>query len=899
MAFETGDFVNHATFGSGEVILDRGATVIVRFEHGIEECEFTSINSSLTLPQVIEAGNWQAPLPVILRGLAATIDSLNDRWSVFSRSRVKLLPHQLWVCRKVLERWPFRWLIADDVGLGKTIEAGLILWPLISRNIVRRVLILTPASLVEQWVVRLREMFDLRFTPYTTEADNPRSGFWETHNQVVASLQTLRDNRRERHDRLFSSPTWDLVIVDEAHHLNADQASGMTLSFRLVQKLSELQKLKSIVFFTGTPHRGKDYSFLSLLKLLRPDIFEDPKQSLETYLPALREVMIRNNKQNVTDLHGCLLFNGVETQAATYHYSAQETEFYDTLTQFILAGYAYASSLDGFEGRAVNLVLSALQKLASSSVAAVRAALQKRLQSLKLQQNELDQLKALRQQLKTLLNQIDTSDRSDDDVAALDERIVELSVSLSLMENEEEYLTRLVDLSATITSETRMHRILELLKGRFAGRSVLFFTEYKATQSLLIKALIQNYGEPAVTFINGDQEVHNVNGETLRCQRERAIQLFNTGEARFLVSTEAAGEGVDLQQNCYTLIHVDLPWNPMRLHQRVGRLYRYGQIHKVEVVTLRNPDTIEAVIWERLEEKMQRIQLALSGVMEESEDLFPIVLGMTAPSVWTELFSEAATVPKDTLNSWFDTKTSRFGGQDALKTVRELVGHCASFDYRELAGQLLEVDLPALRPFFTGMLMYNHRQSKLTEDGLAFRTPETWTGIGIKPNYSGLVFDRNFKGNDAEQRILGIGHPLLGRALEQARALEESAALLPSELLPNPLILLSITDRVTESSGSIRAVIVGVEFADSPILCHDYEIISHLNSLIKPVLRRTEPGDNETIPITILQNWLLEAEQLVASNTADLDLPFRVLDIKPLLLLYPESLLTKDPLESK
>uniref|UniRef100_B8HYW4 Helicase domain protein n=1 Tax=Cyanothece sp. (strain PCC 7425 / ATCC 29141) TaxID=395961 RepID=B8HYW4_CYAP4 len=888
MTFQTGDFVNHMTLGSGEVILDRGATVIVRFEHGIEECEIISISSLTTLAQVLEEGNWQAPLPVILRSLAATIDSLNDRWSVFSRSRVKLLPHQLWVCRKVLERWPFRWLIADDVGLGKTIEAGLILWPLISRRIVHRVLILAPASLVEQWVLRLREMFDLRFTPYTTEADTPRNGFWETHNQVVASLQTLRDDRRGRHDRLLASPPWDLIIIDEAHHLNADEVNGITLSFKLVQKLHEFQKLKSIVFFTGTPHRGKDYSFLSLLKLLRPDVYEDPKQPLEKYLSSLRDVMIRNNKQNVTDLNGRLLFNGIETQAVTYYYSTEEACFYDTLTQFILEGYAYASSLDGIEGRAVNLVLTALQKLASSSVAAVRSALQKRLKSLKSKQKELVQLKALRQQLKTILNQIDTNDGSEDEVSALDERIIELSVALSLMENEEEYLAKLVNLSNAITSETRIRRILDLLKGDFAERSVLFFTEYKATQSLLINALIQHYGETAVTFINGDQEVHNVNGRTIRCPRERAIQLFNEGEARFLVSTEAAGEGVDLQQNCHTLIHVDIPWNPMRLHQRVGRLYRYGQTHKVEVVTLRNPDTIEATIWERLEEKMQRIQLALSGVMEESEDLFPIVLGMTSPSVWTELFSEAPTVPRETLNSWFDGKTARFGGQDALQTVRDLVGHCASFDYRELAGQLLEVDLPALRPFFTGMLMHNHRQARFTEDGLSFRTPEGWSGIGIKPNYSGLVFDRNFRGADAEQRILGIGHPLLDRALEQARSLEETAALLPSELLPYPLVLLSITDRVTENSGSIRSIIVGVEFKHMPILRHDYEVLDLLNRLTKPILRRIESGGNIEIPSAKLTNWLLKAEQFVVDNSTDMDLPFRVPNIKALALLCPD-----------
>lgn len=890
MYLKAGDSVSHTVFGLGEVILDRGETAIVRFEQGIEECEKETLTSLVSLVQAVESGVWQAPLPVVLRGLAATIDSLNDRWSVFSRSRVKLLPHQLWVCRKVLERWPFRWLIADDVGLGKTVEAGLILWPLISRRVVQRVLILAPASLVEQWVLRLREMFDLRFTPYTAEADTPRSGFWETHNQVVASLQTLRDDRRGRHDRLLSSPDWDLIIVDEAHHLNADQATGATLSFRLLQKLSERQKVKSILFFTGTPHRGKDYGFLSLLKLLRPDLIDDEKQPLETYLSALRDIMIRNNKQNVTDLTGQLLFYGVSTEVVTYHYSSAETEFYNTLTQFILAGLAYSSSLGSFEGRAVNLVLTSLQKLASSSVAAIRSALRNRLQNLRSRREELGKLKSVRQQIKNLLNQADTADSSEDDIAALDECIVELSFNLSLTENEEEYLEALVSLADSVIAETRIQRILDLLDNRFAGRSVLFFTEYKATQSLLMTALIHRYEENAVTFINGDSEARNINGETLRCSRERAVSLFNSGEAKFLVSTEAAGEGVDLQQSCYTLIHVDIPWNPMRLHQRVGRLYRYGQTQVVEVITLRNPDTIEANIWSKLEEKMQRVQMALSGVMEESEDLFPMVLGMTSPSIWTEIFSQAPTVPKETLSSWFDTKTKRFGGQDALNTVRGLVGHCASFDYQDIASQLLNIDLPALQPFFTGILAFNHRQVKISEEGLAFRTPEAWSGIGIKSNYSGLVFDRNFVGPDADQRIIGVGSPLLRCALEQARTLESSVALLPDSLLPNPLMLFSIADRVTERSGSIRSIIVGIDFADPPRLRQDYEIIHLLNSLMQPFVKRAEAPASDFMPTLALKAWLEGGEKLIDANAEILDLPFRVIDIKPLILICPESL---------
>jgi len=136
--------------------------------------------------------------------------------------------------QKVLESWPTRWLVADDVGLGKTIEAGLILMPLLSKGIVKRFLILCPASLVEQWQQRLRTMFDIRCAQYVTQADTERADFWGTHNQVVARLDTIKLDRKGRHDRLFDSEPWDLVMVDEAHHLNADEDTGFTLGYRVV-----------------------------------------------------------------------------------------------------------------------------------------------------------------------------------------------------------------------------------------------------------------------------------------------------------------------------------------------------------------------------------------------------------------------------------------------------------------------------------------------------------------------------------------------------------------------------------------------------------------------------------------------------------------------------------------
>lgn len=391
--------VQHEHFGTGRVVVDNGDTVIVRFNHGIEECLAETLNAIPGPEKRILDEKWDSPLRVVTRLQAEAITSVNDQWGVFSLSRISLLPHQLWVCRKVLEQWPMRWLIADDVGLGKTIEAGLILWPLLARGTVHRLLVLCPASLVEQWQYRLRTMFDIRLARYLPDADTPKSQFWHTNLQVVASLQTLRAENQSRLDRMLEAPGWDLLVVDEAHHLNSDELAGPTLGYRFVNTLIDNQKVNSALFFTGTPHRGKNFGFLSLLRLLRPEWF-DPKKPFSEQLRQLSKVMIRNNKQGVTDLEGTLLFHPPKVSAETYTYSPEETLFYDLLTVFISSGKAYAGSLAASDRRMVTLVLIAMQKLASSSVAAIRRALKGRLARItesRAKLKKLNEFKELRQ----------------------------------------------------------------------------------------------------------------------------------------------------------------------------------------------------------------------------------------------------------------------------------------------------------------------------------------------------------------------------------------------------------------------------------------------------------------------------------------------------------------------
>lgn len=887
--FSAEDKVRHVRFGIGTVLVGSAATVVVRFAHGIEECAASDLEGVRGIEKRLADEAWDIPLEVINRVQAEAIRSVNDTWGAFSRSRIELLPHQLWVCRQVSGRWPARWLIADDVGLGKTVEAGMILMSLLSRSQIRRLLILCPASLVEQWQARLREMFDIRLSIYTSEADRPKTDFWGTHDRVIASLQTLRTDQNGRHTRILNSDPWDLLIVDEAHHLNADEQTGYTLGHRLVRRMVDEGKVVSMLFFTGTPHRGKEFGFFALLNLLRPDLF-NPRLSASEQLPALPQVMIRNNKSAVTDLKGDRLFFKTVVTAETYSYSEEERHFYELLTRFITTGRAYASGLSDAEGRTVMLVLIAMQKLASSSVAAIHRALRRRLERIQKGQESLREL-----QDRISSYQEAEQGAQGDEIARLEEEIAELSSAIRLMADEEPFLKELLAAAEQVAEETKVNKILRLLETSFAGRPVLLFTEYKATQSMIMSALIKRFGDGCVTFINGDSRAEGIigtdgAGRTLVVSRETAAQHFNSGKARFLVSTEAGGEGIDLQENCHSLIHVDLPWNPMRLHQRVGRLNRYGQTRQVEVITLHNPQTVESRIWKKLNDKLDLISFALRQVMDEPEDLLNLVLGMTSPSLFRELFADGPAVPRDTLEQWFDQKTARFGGQDVISTVKNLVGNVSRFEFQQVSDVLPRVDLPDLFPFFETALTLNNRKLRQVDDGFSFLTPDEWKADpGVMAEYHNMLFDRRARAPKTTKSLLGVGHRVIDRALAQACGREAALAAIPSEIFNRALIVFRISDRVTTDDNTKRLLVAGIimsEDSSAGEVVLDWQVIKLIN---KWPLRKTALGRPSVRPVEpdALHNTVKRAEEVLQDHVARLNVDIRYPLAEPLAIFWP------------
>ena len=880
---QPGVSVSHPSFGSGIVEFCKGETTLVRFEEGIEECLSVDLIVNKGLAEAIESGDFHSARPVICRSLGYALRSINDSWGVFSRSKISLLPHQLWVCHRALRQWPTHHLIADDVGLGKTIEAGLILWPLIAKKRVRRLLVLTPAPLVEQWQERLRKMFDIRLSIYSPQADTPRSDYWNTHNQVVASLPTLRKDADDRHQRMLEAEDWDLLIIDEAHHLNYIEDEGATQGYRFVEKLISHDKFASRLFFSGTPHRGKDYGFFALMRLLRADLF-DPGNMPEVQMREnLSQVLIRNNKQNVTDMAGNKLFKPVNVMARTYAYSEEEQAFYEKLSSFILSGQAYASSLNSRDGRAVMLVLIAMQKLASSSVAAIQKAIKGRIARHKQNKVRLEEIQNRQEMISSQLN--GAADEGlgvgiSDEISALEEEFASISVKVLLMEDELPRMRELLEAAENIQDETRMEKIIEILETDFKGRNVVFFTEYKATQALLISELHKKYGDGCVSFINGEDRIEGVKNQsgglhTMTMDRYSAAEQFNSQKVRFIVSTEAGGEGIDLQDHCHSMIHVDLPWNPMRLHQRVGRLNRYGQSEQVEVITLRNPDTVESRIWNLLNEKIERIMLALGNAMDEPEDLMQLILGMSDQSIFDEIFSQGLGKNVEGLTSWFDAKTQTMGGQDVIEKVKDLVGRAEKFDYTDLKN-VPKLDLDNLQPFFETMLALNSRRSKKEGEAISFKTPNEWrTELSIKRAYKNLSFDRSAVRENKDLDVLGFGHPVFGKALDQSLEFSESLTLLKGKSAN--FALFSVRDRVTGSDRTVNTVSIGVLSNNSGELClvKDEQVVNFLNDALF-----ARPENPENAPDgKILSEFLESAQSFLLSKIDELDLPFQLPDV--------------------
>ncbi|PDS70167.1 DEAD/DEAH box helicase [Rhizobium phaseoli] len=562
------------------------------------------------------------------------------------QSSVVPLPHQLYALNRAMSRDRIRYLLADEVGLGKTIEAGLILRELKLRGMARRILVVAPKGLVRQWQAEMRLHFGEHFQfiePAELSAfrqwRNDEENLWRLHDQVICSLDSVKPlegrrgwsleqlstYNRERFEDLISA-SWDVVIIDEAHRMggSTDQVARYKLGAALAEAAPYL------LLLSATPHQGKTDQFHRLLQLLDRDSFPD-EGSVSS--ERVRPFVVRTEKRIAIDAEGKPLFKPRMTRlhpVAWQDRHMSQQKLYAAITDYVRHGYNQAMAA---KQRHIGFLMILMQRLVTSSTAAIRATLEKR-------QALLDQ-----PQLQPSL--FETADV--DEWAELDGQTqVDLAVQTKGWETEKAEVDTLLELARATEAQgtdAKAEALLELIyklqqEENDPELKVLIFTEFVPTQAMLADFL-QSRGFSVAT-LNGSMDLE---------ARTRAQQSFSK-DVRMLISTDAGGEGLNLQF-CHVIVNFDMPWNPMRVEQRIGRVDRIGQPHIVRAINFVLEDTVEHRVREVLETKLAVI--AAEFGVDKAADVMDSV--ETEP-LFDELFIQGLQNP-DAIESECDAVVSQ------------------------------------------------------------------------------------------------------------------------------------------------------------------------------------------------------------------------------------------------
>src|SRR5580704_16295188 len=361
-----GSRVTHPELGTGVFIgPEPGGYARVFFQkHGERQVSASTLAPALTWDEEV-ISHVRPSTPEALERLWLAIEAeklpLLENSASLTAAKVDLLPHQIVLTYRIANASPRRFLVADSVGLGKTIETALVLRELASRGELTRALMVVPAGLVDNWRRELNETFHLDFEVFGSEGDvtDRKSNAFAKHNRLIASIDTLK--RPARVKRLREAPRWDLIVFDEAHHLTAYRSGNRvtrTLNFRLGEELRNHSR--DLLLLSATPHQGDHFRFWMLIRLLNPSLFESADDMVENR-HRLNAVVFRRTQADACDAHGNPLFARRQVHTHPFHLSDPERQFYDALMDYIREGYDLAETA-GNKGRALGFVMTIFQK---------------------------------------------------------------------------------------------------------------------------------------------------------------------------------------------------------------------------------------------------------------------------------------------------------------------------------------------------------------------------------------------------------------------------------------------------------------------------------------------------------------------------------------------------------
>ncbi len=562
-----------------------------------------------------------------------------DPYFGLSISRVDPLPHQLEAVYEYFMKLPsVRFLLADDAGAGKTIMAGLLIRELKLRGIVERVLVVCPTNLAFQWQRELREKFDQQFLVMKGSDIRDQFGVnqWMSQKQVITSLDLAK-----REDILpgLRQVHWDLVIVDEAHRMSASDETHKSQRYRLGELLRD--RADNILLLTATPHKGDPHNFTLFLQLLDRDAYADVKsirRAMEQrrapfYLRRTKEAMVYFPERQADGGWATRpVFTKRNTRTADFSIDGEEHDLYRAVTSFVKSQSRRAADQgDDRRARAVGFLMSLYQRRLASSAYAMRRSLENRARRL---EEGLKQAQTLAQTAPPDLPDLDDLEELEEAERERVERMVEAVTLAGNAEEVRREVTELRGLAERTMSveaseaEAKLTKLREILKqlGFFekSDQQLLIFTEFKDTLDYLIEKL-KAWGF-RVGSIHGGMKPGSRDEPGTRLNAE---QQFRDGAIQVLVATEAAGEGINLQC-CHILFNYDIPWNPNRLEQRMGRIHRYGQRFDCLIFNFVAANTIEGRVLQRLLSKLQEIRDALD------DDAVFNVVGEVLPAAQVE-----------------------------------------------------------------------------------------------------------------------------------------------------------------------------------------------------------------------------------------------------------------------
>ena len=610
------------------------------------------------------------------------------------------LPHQLHVLHRAMETNTVRYILADEVGLGKTIEAGMIIKELKARGLVQRVLVVCPTGLVTQWSSEMQEKFHERFqvilpSDYDTIrrlTDN--DDVYGQYDQVISPMDSIKPIEKHagwteervqeyNEERIYSiiNSGWDLIIIDEAHRVAG--STGEVARYKLGRLLSQASPY--LLLLSATPHNGKTEPFLRLVRLLDEDAFPNAKSIVKE---QVTHYLIRTEKREAIDNNGNLLFKNRITHLVTLQWDSRHSlqrELYEMVSSYVSKTYNKALR-NKKKNMCLIFLLIIMQRMVTSSTAAVRQSLEKRLNILLNQKTHVGEL--TEKDLEDLNIENGVEDALEAISLDMEEEISELERIIAVARQAEyQYpdvkIEKLTDLIDMLISEDKEQKII-------------IFTEFVATQVYLRDLLVKR--GYSVSILNGSMSVE---------ERDEALLEFRR-KTNIFVSTDAGGEGLNLQF-ANIIINYDLPWNPMKIEQRCGRADRIGQTRDVHIFNFIVEDTVENRVRQVLEEKLSVIFEEM-GVDKYSDVLDSEVAELDFTEVYIRSIAKPFKVEQNLQPIESEMKQQLKNARAYKDVIREekdlsqLVGQESNFDVEDALRRMLA--------FYDG---WKHRDISITE----------------------------------------------------------------------------------------------------------------------------------------------------------------------------------------